>query len=351
MKLVTKQSLALLFAATALGLSACSNSNQNSGKPSNNKNANSKIIKHKSSSSSNTKPGTLSADQIGPKENVSIITIYAARKYGNGWQKVLDNAKDSSLNASLESRSSASGDYRGQGYIYQVSAGKSSSDTCYTISGDGSSQIIYLYQGDKYLGSSTVGEIVDYLNKLNCDDEVKSLMNNVQIGTQSNDDQDSDGDDSGSGRKKSNVPGDEGVFTTPTDIRGTWYGTEIKELTIGAHTISGNGSGTTQLHKQDPNFSDKDKLSSASARHAKDFGAANMRNLDGFNFMVVAGWTQIDGSRGMYAAHTENGQPVLLIVSSGGGLQEILWKTPQLAHKYAHTKFSDLKKLGGIMSE
>lgn len=83
MKIVTKRALVFVLIATALGLSACSNSNENNSKSSNVKDANLKIIKHKSNPSSNVKLGTLSANQIGPKENVSIITIYAARKYGD----------------------------------------------------------------------------------------------------------------------------------------------------------------------------------------------------------------------------------------------------------------------------
>ena len=44
----------------------------------------------------------------------------------------------------------------------------------------------------------------------------------------------------------------------------------------------------------------------------------------------------------------EKGQPVLLIIGTGGGLHDIMWRSPQLAKKYAHTKFADLRKLGGI---
>ena len=56
---------------------------------------------------------------------------------------------------------------------------KESSKTCYTISGDSSNQTIYLYKGDKYLGLATVDNIVNYLNKINYDSEVKSLMSKV----------------------------------------------------------------------------------------------------------------------------------------------------------------------------
>lgn len=355
MKLIVRRSLIAFWVLSGLGLSACSNGQQTISKTDNNKNANLKIVKHKSKPS-NTSTGNLSANQISPKENVSIITIYAAHKYGNEWQKVLNSAKRSTLNVGLENRDMASANYRGQGYIYQVSAGNENSDVCYTISGEGISQIVYLYQENKYLGSSTVGEIIDYLNKLNCDAEVKSLMNRVQIGSQTNNsnnsqktDQDNSNSKIDSNNEKSNIPGDAGLFVTPSEIRGTWYDNSGEKLVMGSHSYSTN-EGTIELHKQNPNFSDKEKLTESIQNKTKTIGAANLCNIYGFKCMRVAGWTQIDGSRSLYAGHTEKNQPVLLIISSAGGLQDIFWQSSQLAHKYANTKFSDLKKLGGIMN-
>lgn len=264
------------------------------------------------------KKGTLITNQISPKENASIITIYAAHKYGDEWQKVLHSAQDSTLNIGLESRTSTSSNYRGEGYIYQVSAGKESSKTCYTISGDSSNQTIYLYKGDKYLGLATVDNIINYLNKINYDSEVKSLMNKVQIGSTT-----SASKESNSNGKKSNIPGDAGLFITPAEIRGTWYDKDGNISTIGEHTMSYNNI-HSELHKRAPSFSNEEKLKLSKSGKYKDIDAACTVNMFGFRCMMLAGWFQEDGARTVYTTHTEKGQKVLLEISSAGGLQEIM---------------------------
>lgn len=85
--------------------------------------------------------GTLSANDISPQENVALITVYAANKYRGAWQSTLQNAEHSSLNVSLIKRDDSS-NYRGQGYIYEVNAGKDL-QTRYTLQGNGSSQKIF----------------------------------------------------------------------------------------------------------------------------------------------------------------------------------------------------------------
>lgn len=341
MKLVAKGSLVLITALAALGLSACKQNKQKVSKPEIKQSASYKSVSH---STKPHKKGTLSTNQISPKENASIITIYAAHKYGDEWQKVLHSAQDSTLNIGLESRTSTSSNYRGEGYIYQVSAGKESSKTCYTISGDNSNQTIYLYEGDKYLGLATVDNIVNYLNKINCDSEVKSLMNKVQIGSTT-----SASKDSNSNSKKSNIPGDAGLFITPPEIRGTWYDKDGNTYTIGEHAMSYNNI-HLELHKQAPSFSDEEKLKLSKSGKYKDISATCMVNMFSFRCMMIAGWFQEDGAREMYTTHTEKGQKVLLEISSAGGLQEIMWPSEQLAKKYANAKFNDLKELGGIMN-
>ena len=342
--------LLVLLSLTLLGTAACSrNDNQSVAKPTStsHKGASLNVVKHRHQSK-NT--GTLSANNISPQENVSIITVYAANKYGDSWQKVLKEATNQPLNVTLESRDSASGSYKGQGYIYQVSAGDASSSTCYTLDGNGSSQMIYLYDGDHYLGSSTVREIVDYLNRNNYDSEVKALMQRVKIGSQSADSDSSTNDSNDKSNSKSSIPGDEGAFTVPMNLRGVWYDKSGEKLIITDHAMSSEGN-TTELRKQDPNFSDQEKESKSIQDKTAQLGAANMTTVSGFRCMCVAGWTQIDGSRRLFASHSEKGEPVLLGIFSGGGLQNIFWKSPQLAKKYSDAKFSDLKELGGIMND
>ncbi len=293
--------------------------------------------------------GTLSANDISPQENVALITVYAANKYRGAWQSTLQNAEHSSLNVSLIKRDDSS-NYRGQGYIYEVNAGKDL-QTHYTLQGDGSSQKIFLYQGGHYLGAATVEEIVQFLNKLNSDSEISRLQKKVTIDGSSSSNA-SDADESKSDDTKTNksdIPGDAGIFTVPASYRGVWYSSDSKvELT--AHSMVADGE-KTELHHQSANFSEKQRQNRDIQNKTMHIAAANMTNINGFSGIYTAGWCQNAGEKTVYALHQEKGQPVLLEIGTAGGLHDIMWRSPQLARKYAHTKFADLRKLGGIAAE
>lgn len=331
----------LLMATAALGLTACSaNKSTSKAKDASSKNKSTLIVhKHKAKR-------TLSANNISPQENVALITVYAANKYRGAWQNTLKNAEQDALNVSLIQRDDDV-NYRGQGYIYEVSAGKNL-QTRYTLQGDGSSQKIFLYQGGHYLGAATVEEIVQFLNKLNCDSEISRLQKKVTIGGSSSSNASaadkSKADDAKT--NKSDIPGDAGIFTVPASYRGVWYSDESKmELT--AHSMVADGD-ETELHHQSANFSEKQRQNRDIQNKTMHIAAANMTNINGFSGIYIAGWCQNAGEKTVYALHQEKGQPVLLIIGTGGGLHDIMWRSPQLAKKYAHTKFADLRKLGGI---
>jgi hypothetical protein len=293
--------------------------------------------------------GTLSANDISPQENVALITVYAANKYRGAWQSTLQNAEHSSLNVSLIKRDDSS-NYRGQGYIYEVNAGKDL-QTRYTLQGNGSSQKIFLYQGERYLGIATVEQIVRFLNKINCDAEISRLQKKVTIDGSSSSNA-SDADESKSDDTKTNksdIPGDAGIFTVPASYRGVWYSSDSKvELT--AHSMVADGE-KTELHHQSANFSEKQRQNRDIQNKTMHIAAANMTNINGFSGIYTAGWCQNAGEKTVYALHQEKGQPVLLEIGTAGGLHDVMWRSPQLARKYAHTKFADLRKLGGIVAE
>ena len=240
--------------------------------------------------------------------------------------------------------------YRGQGYIYGVNAGKDL-QTRYTLQGDGSSQEIILYQGERYLGTATVEQIVEFLNKINCDAEISRLQKKVTIDGSSSSNA-SDADESKSDDTKTNksdIPGDAGIFTVPASYRGVWYSSDSKvELT--AHSMVADGE-KTELHHQSANFSEKQRQNRDIQNKTMHIAAANMTNINGFSGIYTAGWCQNAGEKTVYALHQEKGQPVLLEIGTAGGLHDIMWRSPQLARKYAHTKFADLRKLGGIAAE
>lgn len=289
--------------------------------------------------------GTLSANDISPQENVALITVYAANKYRGAWQSTLQNAEHSSLNVSLIKRDDSS-NYRGQGYIYEVNAGKDL-QTRYTLQGNGSSQKIFLYQDERYLGIATVEQIVRFLNKINCDAEISHLQKKVTIGGSSSSNASATDDSKNDAQtNKSDIPGDAGIFTVPANYRGVWYSNDSKmELT--AHSMIVNGD-KTQLHHQASNFSEKQRQSRDIQDKTMHIAATNMTNINGFSGIYTAGWCQNAGEKTVYALHQEKGQPVLLEIGTAGGLHDIMWRSPQLAKKYAHTKFTDLRKLGGI---
>lgn len=263
--------------------------------------------------------GTLSANDISPQENVALITVYAANKY------------------------------RGQGYIYEVNAGKDL-QTRYTLQGNGSSQKIFLYQDERYLGTATVEQIVRFLNEINCDAEISHLQKKVTIGGSSSSNASATDDSKNDAQtNKSDIPGDAGIFTVPANYRGVWYSNDSKmELT--AHSMIVNGD-KTQLHHQASNFSEKQRQSRDIQDKTMHIAATNMTNINGFSGIFIAGWCQFAGEKTVYALHQEKGQPVLLEIGTAGGLHDVMWRSPQLARKYAHTKFADLRKLGGIAAE
>ena len=331
----------LLMATAALGLTACSaNKSTSKAKDASSKNKSTLIVhKHKAK-------GTLSANNISPQENVALITVYAANKYRGAWQNTLKNAEQDALNVSVIQRDDDV-NYRGQGYIYEVSAGKNL-QTRYTLQGDGSSQKIFLYQGGHYLGAATVEEIVQFLNKLNSDSEISRLQKKVTIGGSSSSNASaadkSKADDAKT--NKSDIPGDAGIFTVPASYRGVWYSSDSKvELT--AHSMVADAE-KTELHHQSANFSENQRQNRDIQNKTMHIAAANMTNINGFSGICIAGWCQNAGEKTVYALHQEKGQPGLLIIGTGGGLHDIMWRSPQLAKKYAHTKFADLRKLGGI---
>lgn len=334
----------LLMATAALSLTACSANKATPKAKSSSSKSKTTLIVHKHKSQ-----GTLSDSDISPQENVALITVYAANKYRGVWQSTLRNTEQNALNVSLIKRD-GNANYRGQGYIYEVNAGKDL-QARYTLQGDGSSQMIFLYQGEHYLGAATVEQIVQYLNRINCDSEISRLQKKVAIGgTTTNNSSDSDkSKDDDIKTNNSDIPGDAGIFTIPVNYRGIWYSSDSK-MQLTAHSMIMNGD-KTELHHQSPNFSDKQKQNHDIQDKTEHIAAANMTNFNGISGIYTAGWCQSDGEKTVYAIHQEKGQPVLLEIGTAGGLHDIMWRSPQLAKKYAHTKFDDLRKLGGIEAE
>ena len=83
----------------------------------------------------------------------------------------------------------------------------------------------FCIKGEHYLGAATVEQIVQFLNKLNCDSEISRLQKKVSIaGDSSNNASDADKSKADDAKtNKSDIPGDAGIFTIPANYRGVWY--------------------------------------------------------------------------------------------------------------------------------
>ena len=182
--------------------------------------------------------------------------------------------------------------------------------TRYTLQGDGSSQKIFLYQGERYLGIATVEQIVRFLNKINCDAEISHLQKKVTIG--------------GSSSSNASATDD-----SKNDAQTNKSDSNDSKMELMAHSMIVNGD-KTQLHHQASNFSEKQRQSRDIQDKTMHIAAANMTNINGFSGIFIAGWCQSAGEKTVYALHQEKGQPVLLEIGTAGGLHDVMWRDLKL---------------------
>ena len=108
-------------------------------------------------------------------------------------------------------------------------------------------------------------QMVDYLNKRDSDSLVNSLAQNAKV----NDERSDSSEDSAG--KKSNLPGDDGLFNVPTEFQGTWYTYNDDKMSI--IKISQNkinvDNYVQELHKVKAGFLDKYTYGDMSASYHK----------------------------------------------------------------------------------
>lgn len=295
-----------------------------------------------------TKIGNLSSNDLSPQKTVAVVTAYAGTRYSGSWRDALNKAKSSNLQVDLKNQSDYSYMKDGSGVAYLVSG-----DAAYTLKQVNDENVYYLYMDKKELGSVTMKQMVDYLNKQDSDSLVNNLASGAKIVDQrsdsDNDNSDNDSDTSSS-TKKSNIPADGGLFNIPSEYQGTWYtyrtGTnKLFTIVISQHKVS-EGNYTTELHKVDKSAGDyveKYARSKSYANETKNWGRVNFMNQEGIRYLNVMGWIQSAGDGEFYGPHTEKGQTVMVIAEGAGPWVDcVAWKSPQLAQQYKHKKFSDL---------
>lgn len=204
-------------------------------------------------------------------------------------------------------------------------------------------------------------------------DQLQKMSSYIKNGSSSSDDNDdSDSDSSNSKTTKTSIPGDEGLFTVPSNMQGTWYGyvdnlemknsTTAIDTTFGQHTVS-EDDGDYELHLQSKDFyktkSHNDKyINSKEGKQTlkqiekEKILATYTVNSAGIKGFCTTGWAQTSHFHTYYAPYILKGQKVILSGSMGSGnfIRQILWKTPELAKKYRNTKFPEVKEISKKLS-
>lgn len=318
---------------------------------------NSKQGASSSSSSSSLlvkKTSTKVSPSTSPQQSVALITAYAGNKYGNGWATTAKKAQSAGLQVNLYQSNKYKLADGGQGVAYSVTAGGKDTGLLYTMKGN--NVILYSNNGSQKLGTVSRQQMADYINQNGQGSLVKQLAGQAKVVDKTNG-QLSGGSSNGGSSSNSETGkyGNQGPFTVPAEMRGTWYTSsddDDSSVTFGAHSMSNADDGdssTLQLFKQDPKFLSSDQTEDNSIQDAtKNWGSARMTNVHDLDFLTIRGWTQSAGDGESFAVHTEmvDGQQVKVLVEAGGAgywTDAVYYQSKSMAQHQGDHHFSDLK--------
>lgn len=314
-----------------------------------------------SSSSSSSllikKTSTKINPSTSPQQSVALITAYAGNKYGNGWATTAKKAQSSGLQVNLYQSNKYKLADGGQGVAYSVTAGGKDTGLLYTVKGN--DVIIYSNNGSQKLGTVSRQQMANYVNQNGQGSLVKQLASQAKVVDKTGGQLSGGSSNGGSTSNETGKYGNQGPFTVPASLRGTWYTSsddDESSVTFGAHSMVDHESGdddddtntTLQLFKQDPKFLDSDQVNDTSVSDAtKNWGRAQMNNVHGMNFMTVQGWCQTAGDGESYAVHTEtvNGQQVKVLVEAGGAgfwTGAVYYQSKSMAQQQGKHHYRDL---------
>ncbi|MGQ5709160.1 zinc-ribbon domain-containing protein [Lactobacillus sp. PSON] len=246
------------------------------------------------------------------------------------------------------------------------------SDTSYTLTNKFGSVDVDVDSNDVKVKADNGDEVTTDKDKL--EDTFSSYKGQIQKMTSyiksGNSDSKEDNNENTASESKSSIPGDEGMFTVPTAMQGTWYGYSMSlqvkdsnasvEETFGKHTVS-SGKTTTELRLQSAKYSrdtvTRDYVDSQEGKQVgketENIGATYPISSGGIKGFSIKGWLQIDGGHQYYAPYTLKGQPVVLSgqVQNYPEIREVLWKSPELAKEYKNTKFPEIDELNKKFAE
>lgn len=325
-----KRKLTVLVALTAaLTLAGCSQSTQGNTQSQSekssqvSKNNSSKTNSESSSEKENT--AKLSADNMDYKTQASAIAVYAAQKYGDTWEIAVNAAKNGNLDVAFRTKVATGITSDDSGYVYEVSGTGKSSNARYMLNGDGAQKKITIFVKQRNLGTVTLQDVVDYINKNNDVDLVQNLAKNTKLDAQL------EGDGNTTSATKQ---ADASVI--PSSLQGTWYTADTGNGNIDTLTVTDNKINDEAGFSM--NVKAKNSGSSTSSGYMKQ------TTINGIKFYSFTNMGQEPGQGSTYLApHIENGQSVIVSANSKGTTNAVYWKSEALAKQNSNKQFSDLQ--------
>lgn len=320
---------ALVAISAALTLAGCSQTKQSNTQSSQSKT--SKIAKS-SSDNSNTSTASsknkdtytkLSASKMDYKTTASAIAVYAAQKYGDTWEIAVDAAKEGNLDVAFRSKDATGITSDNSGYVYEVSGTGKSSNARYMLAGDGADRQVTIFVKQRNLGTTSLKDIVAYLNQKNDADLVKQLAEKTKLNVKLEGDEDT---------QKTTTS----ASVIPSSLQGAWYTADTGNGNIDTLTVTDNKINDEAGFSM--NVKAKNSGSSTSDGYMKQ------TTINGISFYSFTNMGQTPGQGSTYLApHTENGQSVIVSANSNGRTNAVYWKSEALAKKNANKQFNDLK--------
>lgn len=327
-----KHKLTVLVAiSAALTLAGCSQTTQSNTQSSQSKT--SKVAKN-SSDNSNTATASsknkdtytkLSASKMDYKTTASAIAVYAAQKYGDTWEIAVNAAKQGNLGVAFRSKDATGVTSDNDGYVYEVSGTGKSSNARYMLAGDGADKQVTIFVKQRNLGTTSLKDIVAYLNQKNDADLVKQLAEKTQLNVKLAGDEDT--------QKTTN---NSSASVIPSSLQGTWYTADTGNGNIDTLTVTDNKI------NDEAGFSMNVKAKTSGSSTSD--GYMKQTTINGISFYSFTNMGQTPGQGSTYLApHTEDGQSVIVSANSNGRTNAVYWKSKAVAKKNSNKQFSDLK--------
>ncbi|NRN94527.1 hypothetical protein IMAU30038_01969 [Lactobacillus helveticus] len=334
-----KHKLTVLVAiSAALTLAGCSQTTQSNTQSSQSKTSkvakNSSDNSNTSTASSNTPTASsknkdtytkLSASKMDYKTTASAIAVYAAQKYGDTWEIAVNAAKQGNLGVAFRSKDATGITSDNDGYVYEVSGTGKSSNARYMLAGDGADKQVTIFVKQRNLGTTSLKDIVAYLNQKNDADLVKQLAEKTQLNVKLAGDEDTQ-----------KITNNSSASVIPSSLQGTWYTADTGNGNIDTLTVTDNKI------NDEAGFSMNVKAKTSGSSTSD--GYMKQTTINGISFYSFTNMGQTPGQGSTYLApHTEDGQSVIVSANSNGRTNAVYWKSEALAKKNSNKQFSDLK--------